>query len=100
MRKCDCIYVTTSFLTKEAKAYQKRMSHKLELWDGSNLEQYVRAFTWKEEIHKVQEETLEKERKILCSKCGSEMVLRKAGKWDHKWEIFMDVVIFQNVEIY
>ena len=45
------IYITTSRLTKEARAYLERMSHKLELWDAGNLEEYIREFTGKESIH-------------------------------------------------
>jgi hypothetical protein len=56
------------------------MSHKLELWDADNLEEYIRAFTGKESIHNLQEQTLKKEQQILCDRCGSEMVLRHAEK--------------------
>jgi len=82
------IYITTSRLTPEAQIYLKKMGHKLELWDANNLEEYVRAFTGKEEIHNIQEETIKKEREILCERCGNKMVLRHAEKWSHKWENF------------
>lgn len=82
------IFVTTSRLTKPAQVYLEKVKHKLELWDADNLEEYVRAFTGKEEIHHIQEETLAKERAILCEKCGADMIIRQANKWTHKWEEF------------
>ena len=75
------IYVTTSRLTKEARAYLERMKHKLILWDAWNLEAYVREFTLWEEFHV-------NESNHICEKCGSDMVLRQAQKWSHKWEQF------------
>ena len=61
------------------------MSHRLELWDDSNLEEYVKEFTWQQEIfHKPQEQS----HAPICDKCIWKMVMREAHRWSHKWEYF------------
>lgn len=82
------IFITTSRLTKPAQVYLEKVRHKLELWDADNLEEYVRGFTWKKEIHHIQEEVLEAHHEILCKRCGSVMVLREAHRWTYKGNKF------------
>lgn len=79
------IYITTSTLTKEASKEYENIKNQVELWDNSNLEEYIAEFKW-EEIENKQEEKLEKE--ITCNKCWWKMIIRKANRWEHKWEEF------------
>lgn len=81
------IYVTTSRLTADAKKYLEKMSDRLELWDAESLESYILEYTWRaEEI--VHEEKPKTELHPICEKCGGEMILREAQRWEYKWEKF------------
>jgi HJR/Mrr/RecB family endonuclease len=82
------IYITTSRLTKDAQEYVKIMSHKLEIWDADNLEEYIRVFTWKQEVANIIKKEVISKKHIICKKCGVEMVKREAHQWAHKWEKF------------
>jgi len=75
------IYVTTSELTDPAKWEYEKIKNRLELWDCYTIEKHISNF----KLHK---DDLFEAQKIICERCGSEMVLRHAEKWSHKWEDF------------
>lgn len=84
------IYITTSKLTKEATKEFEKMKDTVELWDNSNLEEYISEFKWLENSKlETQEKKVDWEQKIIkCSKCWGNMILRKATKWKNKWKEF------------
>lgn len=81
------IYVTTSRLTIEAQKYFHKMSHKLELWDQSNLEAYVSEYTGVSEEN-IDHHVIHEKTNPICDKCSWEMIMREAHRWSHKWEHF------------
>lgn len=90
--KYKWIYITTSSLTREARKEYENIKHQVDLWDNSNLEEYINDFKWLEIWEKVIKEQSTKEtlneKHLICEKCWWEMLLRKAKRWDHKWEKF------------
>jgi len=82
--KYKWIYITTSSLTKEAQKEYEIIKNQVELWDNSNLEQYIEEYKW----NNTSNNEIKKEKILICKKCWWDMIIREAHKWEHKWEHF------------
>jgi restriction system protein len=89
-RNVKWIYITTSKLTIEAEKYLQKVEDRVELWDASNLEEYIKEYTtWiKFPVEENNTQENHNTKKITCEKCWWEMIIKEAQKWNYKWKKF------------